>query len=316
MYCPIVPRRTSGSFDRIIDTKTSVCWSVHCPHRGKWNPSRPTALCSNTPTESVPSRRDLVVTTPLQSLVGSVLISIGLSLESKADDENVVNSTKRDCVFLNFAVDGTTVGTVVIEVLEDGPPVGKKRFIDLCRGVEGVGYRRDKVTEIRNTHVVVGQLKALSFRADGRTGVAGGSTTEILEDELNASTRRHDGPGVVSLVVNPKKEFESQDKLVAMNGKFITTTTTFGLPPNGTGLNICLDKAPELDKTSLVVGHVVQGMDVIERLSKLPRVKDNDDSVFFKAGKAAGDRRANVAEKAFGRPFAKITITESGIIEN
>ena len=33
-----------------------------------------------------------------------------------------------------------------------------------------------------------------------------------------------------------------------------------------------------------------------------------------RAGKAAGDKRANVAERAFGKPFAKIVIEECGLL--
>ena len=45
--------------------------------------------------------------------------------------------------------------------------------------------------------------------------------------------------------------------------------------PNGTAFVITTSAAPELDDTNLVVGHVRSGMDVIERLSQLPIVKDN-----------------------------------------
>jgi peptidyl-prolyl cis-trans isomerase B (cyclophilin B) len=36
----------------------------------------------------------------------------------------------------------------------------------------------------------------------------------------------------------------------------------------------------------------MQGMDVVQAIAALPRVKDNTNSPFFQAGKAAGGRRA------------------------
>ena len=84
--------------------------------------------------------------------------------------------------------------------------------------------------------------------------------------------------------------------------------------PNGTAFAMTTHPVPELDATNLVVGRVVEGQEFVEALEALPRVKDNSGSAFFQAGKAAGDKRADVAERAFGRPFAKVAIWESGIL--
>ena len=39
-----------------------------------------------------------------------------------------------------------------------------------------------------------------------------------------------------------------------------------GEAPNGTGFVITRGPAPALDKTNLVIGHVVEGMDVVEEV--------------------------------------------------
>lgn len=65
---------------------------------------------------------------------------------------------------------------------------------------------------------------------------------------------------------------------------------------------------------NLVVGRVVEGMEVVRAVAALPRVKDNSGSPFFLAGKAAGDKRAIVAERGFDRAFARIVIEESGLL--
>ncbi len=70
--------------------------------------------------------------------------------------------------------------------------------------------------------------------------------------------------------------------------------------------NCCLI-APHCDGRS--------GEDVIRRIKGLPFNPPNADSLFFKAGKAGGDKRALVAERGFYRPFSKIVITNAGIVD-
>ena len=52
----------------------------------------------------------------------------------------------------------------------------------------------------------------------------GGLDTELLEDELEAQHRSHDAPGLVSLLVLPRGDVISKDKLVASKGKLVTVT--------------------------------------------------------------------------------------------
>ena len=64
-----------------------------------------------------------------------------------------------------------------------------------------------------------------------------------------------------------------------------------------------------------VVGEVVQGMDVLNAIAALPTVKDNSASPFFAVAKTIGDKRATVAEQAFGKPFAKVTVAKCGVVK-
>lgn len=104
-------------------------------------------------------------------------------------------------------------------------------------------------------------------------------------------------------------------KLVASQGKLVEVIERSGVVPNGTGFAITTGAAPALDRTNLIVGRVVEGMDVIMELDKLPVVKNNSGSPFFMVGKAVGDKRANVAELGFDRPFNKVAVGASGILE-
>lgn len=53
----------------------------------------------------------------------------------------------------------------------------------------------------------------------------------------------------------------------------MTVQNVAGEAPNGTGFAITTGPAPALDKTNLVVGRVVEGMDVVAALQKLPFAK-------------------------------------------
>ena len=76
---------------------------------------------------------------------------------------------------------------------------------------------------------------------------------------------------------------EVRDKMVAYNGKLIKVQEVRGKSnANGTGFAITLGPAQLLDNTNLIVGEVVDGIDVIERISKLPKVKSSSNSPFFK----------------------------------
>ena len=101
---------------------------------------------------------------------------------------------------------------------------------------------------------------------------------------------------------------------MAEKGKFREVTERSGVIPNGTGFAISTGAAPDLDGKYLIVGRVVDGMDVVETISKLPVVKDNSKSPFFQAGKAIGDKRATVAEMGFNRPFNRVTVLASGLL--
>jgi len=137
----------------------------------------------------------------------------------------------------------------------------------------------------------------------------------MTNDDNNTTTRRmHDSPGLVSFLVKPKEQLVTKDKLVASKGQLITVTETFGEQPNGSAWTITTKSDPSLDNTNIVVGRVVEGQELVDALAALPRVKSNKDSPFFKAGQAAGDKRADVAKRAFGKPFDKIIIEECGVL--
>lgn len=245
--------------------------------------------------------------------------ALGLALPAAADDALPGGDSSRRA-FFDITVDRKPLGRIVIEVPTSAPAIGGQRFLDLAKGKEGVAFRKTRFELIEDTFIQNAGLKSLSYQASGSTAITGGPDTELLEEELAQQAQQavvgaaHAAPGLVSLLVRPRIDIVSKDKLVASKGKFITVTETFGEIPNGSAWAITTRPFPELDETHLVVGRVVQGMDVVEAIAALPRVKDNTNSPFFQAGKVAGDKRADVAQRAFNKPFAKITVNECGLL--
>jgi cyclophilin family peptidyl-prolyl cis-trans isomerase len=74
----------------------------------------------------------------------------------------------------------------------------------------------------------------------------------------------------------------TKERLVAYNGKLVTVQEQQGAVPNGSGFVITTAAQPAFDVTNLVVGKVVSGMDVVEQIAKMPAVRANTGSPFFK----------------------------------
>ncbi|KAL3135940.1 hypothetical protein ABBQ32_006984 [Trebouxia sp. C0010 RCD-2024] len=218
-------------------------------------------------------------------------------------------------VYLDVSLDGEPKGRLVIQLSGDAP-VGAKRFAQLSQGLNGVGYRLSKFDGIAQGFIKNSGQRSLTYDATNISKVAGGDTVEELEAEMAESSHRHDASGIVSLIVKDTRTKLGKTKLVAYNGKLIRVEEpTPGESPNGSGFVITTQPAPDLDATNLVIGHVVDGMDLVQELTKLPTVKSNN-SVFFKAAKTFGDKRADVAEKGFGRPFQKVLVSASGVLDS
>eukprot|EP00889_Picochlorum_renovo_P006058 jgi/Picre1/33088/NNA_008414.t1 len=226
-----------------------------------------------------------------QALVSVSVLLADVPIKYTAHAEQEISQQRR--VFFDIAVDGKDFGRIEVELLGSKAKIAEQRFLDLVQGVQGVGYRRSKVAQLLDTYITVGALPSLSYEANGRVLVTGGPNADALEDELDQSNLKHDAAGLVSINVRPIKK-------------------VLGQQPNGTGFSITTNPSPELDGFNIIVGKVVGGMDIVEELRNLPRVKNNTSSPFFQAGKKSGDKRANVAEMSFDRPFAKVIVKNCG----
>lgn len=72
-------------------------------------------------------------------------------------------------------------------------------------------------------------------------------------------------------ILNPNWIYElhrdTKEKLVAYRGKLVSVQEAVGEAPNGSGFVITLGPAPGLDSTNLVVGRVVEGLDLVRQVT-------------------------------------------------
>ena len=279
----------------------------------------------------IPSRRDallaaaaLACTSTLPSVASTQVASEVLSLAS--------TPTITEEAFFDLAIDGEYFGKVVVGVYGDVNKIAAARFLALANGVQGLGYKRTQIDAVEydedpdtgvDTPSFLGSTGIRAFVIPGSTTpvttLPGGASVDALFPELENKLISHDSKpkGIVSLVVErgapppPPKE-----KLVSINGKFVKVADPPPPGPNGTAFTVTVNSGTGaiLDRTNVVVGEVTQGQDILDQIASLPTVKDNSASPFFAVAKQIGDKRATVAEQAFGKPFAKVTVLKCGVV--
>lgn len=227
--------------------------------------------------------------------------------------------TKR--VFLDVAIEGRPIGRIVIGLYGDAVPVGAQRFAELAAGQRGIGYRRKEFYKIAKNYIQNVGVRAFSLTggAEDAAKFTGGDTADALVDEMEQLESQRRRPkhsrGSVSLVALDPTRPPPKTKLVAKNGSLVMIEEQVRPPPNGTEFMIATADAPELDATNTVVGHVLQGMDVLDRIHSVNVVSENTSSPYFQVAKLIGDSRAVVAEKGFNRPYEKVLIVKCGEVE-
>ncbi|GMH37496.1 hypothetical protein BSKO_05369 [Bryopsis sp. KO-2023] len=265
---------------------------------------------------SVEPARPCMPRSAFLKLVGSIgAVDLAAStLQARSEDDVTPPSSipsESKTVFLDVSVDRKPAGRIVIELFDD-VPVGSQRFADLAVGKEGVAYRLSKFDSLRQTYVTNEGVKRLSYSDTYESPIAGGDSLQDLLGEFAAGRHSHDSGGVVSLLVKTLAEPQTKSRMVAIQGKLVTVEDQLGEAPNGTAFAITTSPCPQLNSTHLVVGRVVEGLETVKELQGLPTVKENNSSPFFMAAKTFGDKRADVAERGFGKPFNKVIVSKGG----
>lgn len=145
-----------------------------------------------------------------------------------------------DVCFLDFAIDGSPAGRVLIELYGSVVPRTAQNFKELAKGSPGYGYAGTQVFRVIDGFTIqAGDV----VKGDGTSGKSiYGASFERENFKI-----KHTVPGMVSMINN---------RDAGPDSRFVIDTR-----PGGSGY---------LDDKYVAFGRVVDGMDVINRLERLP----------------------------------------------
>ncbi|KAJ9567353.1 hypothetical protein OSB04_003319 [Centaurea solstitialis] len=224
--------------------------------------------------------------------------------------------TKR--AFLDVSIDGKPVGRVVVGLYGNNVPAGTTKFSDFVSGAAGVSYRRKEFIKITPSYVQHGGVRSYGVDAELAAKTGRNFVVDNLVAELEKENARCPGTknvaGTIGIIVRDPLKPPPKQKLVARNGKLVIDEEEIGKEPNGTEFVISIKDSPELDASTLVIGKVLEGIEVVEKMSQVKTVQENTSSPYFRVAKLIGDKRAVVAERGFNRPYSKVVITNCGLM--
>uniref|UniRef100_A0A1J3EJQ5 Peptidyl-prolyl cis-trans isomerase CYP26-2, chloroplastic n=1 Tax=Noccaea caerulescens TaxID=107243 RepID=A0A1J3EJQ5_NOCCA len=252
--------------------------------------------------------------TPLFDLSKAQADTISPEIDNSTDCGDRVPTKK---AFLDVSIDGEPIGRIIIGLYGDDVPAGTARFISIVSGKAGISYRRKEFVKIMPGYVQHGGIRSYGADAERATAAAGSLQNLIEEWESGKRGERcnKSKAGSVGIVVRDPLKPPPKTKLVAKNGKLEVQEEETAVGPNGTEFVITAVDSPELEESVLVIGKVLQGMGVVEKMRQVKTVRDNTGSPYFRVAKVIGDKRAVVAERGFNRPYSKVLVTNCGVME-
>ncbi|EOA35264.1 hypothetical protein CARUB_v10020433mg [Capsella rubella] len=246
--------------------------------------------------------------------------------KAQAADTPINNPNPTNCVdrvptkkaFIDVSIDGEPVGRIIIGLYGDDVPAGAARFSSIVSGKAGISYRRKEFVKIMPGYVQHGGIRSYGVDAERATAAVGSLQNLIEEWERGRRGEicNENRAGSVGIVVRDPSKPPPKTKLVARNGKFVVEEEVNAVGPNGTEFVITAVDSPELEDSVLVIGKVLEGMGVVDKIRQVKTVRDNTSSPYFRVAKVIGDKRAVVAERGFNRPYSKVVVTSCGLIES
>lgn len=211
------------------------------------------------------------------------------------------------------------MGRIIIGIDEQNTPIGAARLSNLISGAAGISYRKKEFIKIMPNYIQHGGVR--SYGVDAEMANRRGSNLAV--ENLVTEWERVNGDclgtknlkGSVGIIVRDPFKPPPKVKIVARKGKLEIDEEEVGKDVNGTEFVIAMRDSPELDSAALVVGKVLEGMEVVERIGQVKTVQENTSSPYFRAAKLIGDKRAVVAERGFNRPYSKVVVTNCGLME-
>lgn len=192
--------------------------------------------------------------------------------------------TKR--AFLDISIDGEPAGRIIIGLYGDDAPAGVARFGNLVSGAAGVSYRRKDFVKITSNYVQHSGVRSYGVDVELAKRTGNELASETLKDEWERVNEKCSGTknmaGTVGIIVRDPSKPPPKLKLVARQGKLVVDQEEVGMEPNGTEFTISVKDSPELDDSALVIGTVLEGMQVVDRIAQVKTVKDNTTSPYFR----------------------------------
>ncbi|KAJ1394705.1 Cyclophilin-type peptidyl-prolyl cis-trans isomerase domain [Sesbania bispinosa] len=152
------------------------------------------------------------------------------------------------------AVDGTKAraeeNVTNTRLYGDDVPLGVDRFSKIVSGAAGISYRRKEFVKIMPNYVQHGGLRSYGVDAELAKKTGSDLAADSLVGEWERAYERC--PGTKN-VAGRKLEIDEEE---------------VGTDPNGTEFIVATKDSPELDTSSLVIGRVVGGMEVVQKLVK------------------------------------------------
>ena len=247
------------------------------------------------------SRRDFTIcsNSSLLLLLGSALVES----RARAEEGSAVDADKTDglqenappnCTakaptkraFLDISIDGEPAGRIVIGLYGDDAPAGAARFSGLVSGAAGISYRRKEFVKIMPNYVQHGGVRSYGVDAELAKRTGSNLAAESLVTEWEKMNEKCPGTknlaGSVGIVVRDPTKPPPKIKLVARGGKLEIDEEDVGADPNGTEFVITSKDSPELDTSTLVIGRVLEGMEVVEKIGQVKTVQENTGSPYFR----------------------------------
>lgn len=216
---------------------------------------------------------------PRRTILQSVALSLMMpnafaSAETEAEPTKTTTNAKvTNQVYMDVKIAGTEVGRITIGLFGEEAPESVASFLTATgpgiRGRAGlvVGYKYSVGSRVSaGKYVELGRVKQIDA-LNQSAGTAQRQTRIVLPPEnRETNSLSHDQRGVVSLKRG--------------GGAF--------------EFSIALATVHELDADNIVVGRVLQGDEVLERLGNVPTNKKTVRDGFRSVGKVIGDARAKV----------------------
>ncbi|XP_039124984.1 peptidyl-prolyl cis-trans isomerase CYP26-2, chloroplastic isoform X2 [Dioscorea cayenensis subsp. rotundata] len=240
------------------------------------------------PPQKLIFRRELAITTISLPLL---LPSPSHAQPNTGEDvttDNCGNQTSIQKAFMDISIDNQPIGRILIGLYKDTAPLGVSRFISLLTGAAGISYRRKEFIRIMPNYIQHGGVRSYGVDAElarkkgGNVDKAEGGLVAEWEaaEELCKGTRNT--AGTVGIIVRDPLKPGPKMKLVARQGRLEIDEEEVGKEPNGTEFVIAVKDAPELDASTLVVGKVLLGMEVVESVALVKTVQENTSSPYFR----------------------------------